>query len=75
MTAADQLKAIVERIERLEGEKAVLAGEIGDIFKEAKGNGFDVKALKIVLRLRKLTKAERAAQEEIVDTYAQHLGL
>lgn len=73
--AADQLKALVERIERLEEEKAGLASDIRDIFTEAKGNGFDVKALRAIIRLRKQDADERAEHEAILDTYKHALGM
>lgn len=73
--ARDQLKAFVERIERLEEEKAALTGDIRDVYAEAKGNGFDVKALRRVVRERKLDRAELQEQEAIVDLYRSALGL
>lgn len=73
--ARDQLKSIVERIERLEEEKAALAADIREIYAEAKGNGYDVKALRRVVRERKLDKAEFQEQEAIIDLYRSALGL
>jgi uncharacterized protein (UPF0335 family) len=73
--AKDQLKAIVERIERLEEEKKAIADDIRDVYGEAKGNGYDVKALRTVIRLRKQDKDERAEQEAILDTYLHALGM
>ncbi len=73
--AVDQLRAIVERIERLEEEKAAIGDDIRDVFAEAKGNGFDVKAIRQLLKLRKLDAAERDAQEGILDTYRRALGM
>jgi uncharacterized protein (UPF0335 family) len=73
--ANDQLKAIVERIEHLEEEKKAIADDIRDVYAEAKGNGFDVKALRTVVRLRKQDKAERAEQEAILEVYLQALGM
>jgi uncharacterized protein (UPF0335 family) len=73
--AKDQLKAFVERIERLEQEKAALADDIKDVFAEAKGNGYDIKALRAVIRLRKQDKDERAEHEAILDTYLAALGM
>lgn len=73
--AKDQLKAFVERIERLEEEKKAIADDIRDVYAEAKGNGFDVKALRAVIRLRKQDKDERAEQEAILDTYLHALGM
>jgi len=73
--AKDQLKAIVERIERLEEEKKTISDDIRDVFAEAKGNGFDVKALRTIIRLRKMDANERAEQETILETYMQALGM
>ena len=73
--AKDQLKAIVERIEHLEEEKKALAGDIRDVYAEAKGNGYDVTALRAVIRLRKQDKHERAEQEAILETYLHALGM
>lgn len=73
--AKDQLRAIVERIERLEEEKAVIASDIRDVYAEAKGNGYDVKALRTIVRLRKQDAGERAEQETILETYMQALGM
>jgi uncharacterized protein (UPF0335 family) len=73
--AADQLKSIVERIERLEEEKAGIASDIRDIFAEAKGNGYDVKTLRKVIVLRKQDAAERDEQEHWLDTYQRARGL
>ena len=71
----DQLKAIVERIERLEEEKKTTSDDIRDVYAEAKGNGYDVKALRTVVRLRKQDANERAEQEAILETYMQALGM
>ena len=71
----DQLKAFVERIERLEEEKKALADDIRDVFLEAKGNGFDVKALRAIIRMRKQDADERKEHEAILDTYLQALGM
>jgi uncharacterized protein (UPF0335 family) len=73
--AKDQLKSIVERIEHLEEEKKALAGDIRDVYAEAKGNGYDVPALRTVIRLRKQDKHERAEQEAILETYLHALGM
>jgi uncharacterized protein (UPF0335 family) len=79
MTAArvakDHLKAFVERIERLEEEKKALADDIRDVYAEAKANGFDTKALRQVVRLRKIDVEERKEQEAILETYLQALGM
>ena len=73
--AKDQLKAIIERIERLESEKKAISDDIRDVYAEAKGNGFDVKALRIIVRMRKEDANERAEQETILETYLQALGM
>ena len=73
--AKDQLKAFVERVERLEEEKKALSDDIRDVYAEAKGNGFDVKALRTIVRLRKQDANERAEQETILETYMQALGM
>ena len=73
--AKDQLKAIIERIERLEEEKKAISDDIKDVFAEAKGNGFDVKALRTIIRMRKEDPNERAEQETILETYLQALGM
>lgn len=73
--AADQLRSFVERIERLEDEKAVLGVDIREVYAEAKGNGFDTKALRAIIRMRKQDKAEREEQQAIIDTYAHALGI
>src|ERR1700721_135463 len=73
--AKDQLKAFVERVERLEEEKKAIADDIRDVYAEAKGNGFDVKALRAVVRLRKQDVDERKEQEAILETYLHALGM
>jgi uncharacterized protein (UPF0335 family) len=73
--AVDQLRSIVERIERLEEEKAALAEDIKEVYAEAKGNGFDTKILRTVVRLRKQDSSERAEQEALLDLYLNALGM
>jgi uncharacterized protein (UPF0335 family) len=73
--ARDQLKAIVERIERLEEEKQALASDIKDVYAEAKANGFDTKTLRTIIRLRKQDNAERQEQEALLDLYLNALGM
>jgi uncharacterized protein (UPF0335 family) len=73
--AREQLRALVERIERLEEEKAALAGDIREVYAEAKGHGFDVKTLRQVIRMRKLELAERQEQEAMLDLYLHALGM
>jgi uncharacterized protein (UPF0335 family) len=71
----DQLKAFIERVERLEEEKKALADDIRDVYAEAKGSGFDVKALRAIVRLRKQDPDERKEQETILETYMHALGM
>jgi uncharacterized protein (UPF0335 family) len=74
-TAQGQLKSIIERIERLEVEKAEVAEQIKEVFAEAKGNGFDVKILRKVVRIRKQDRAKRQEEEEaILDLYLSAIG-
>jgi len=73
--AKDQLKAFVERVERLEEEKKAISDDIRDVYAEAKGNGFDVKTLRVVVRLRKQDAGERKEQEAILETYLHALGM
>jgi uncharacterized protein (UPF0335 family) len=73
--AKDQLKAFVERVERLEEEKKAIADDIRDVYAEAKGNGFDIKALRTIVRLRKMETTERQEQQAILDTYMHALGM
>jgi uncharacterized protein (UPF0335 family) len=73
--AKDQLKAFVERVERLEEEKKAIADDIRDVYAEAKGNGFDVKTLRVVVRLRKQDINERKEQEALLETYLHALGM
>ena len=73
--AKDQLKAFVERIERLEEEKKATSDDIRDVYAEAKGTGFDTKALRSIVRLRKLDTDERREQQEVLDTYLHALGM
>lgn len=73
--AADQLKSIIERIERLEEEKAGLTSDISDVYAEAKGAGFDVKALRKIIALRKKDHAERTEEEAILELNMQALGM
>jgi uncharacterized protein (UPF0335 family) len=73
--ASDQLKAIVERIEHLEQEKKAISDDIRDVYAEAKGNGYDAKALRTVVRMRKQDKHEREEEEAILQTYLEALGM
>lgn len=73
--AKDQLKAFIERIERLEEEKKAISGDIKDVFSEAKANGFDVKALRAILKIRKEDVDDRKEHNAIVELYCQALGI
>ncbi len=73
--AGEELKQFVERIERLEEEKGGIAGDIKDVFAEMKGRGFDTKAVRSILRIRKKDHAERQEEEAILDLYMQALGM
>ena len=73
--AVDQLRSIIERIERLEEEKAALSEDIKEVYAEAKGNGFDTTTLRAVVRLRKQDSTERAEREALLDLYLNALGM
>ena len=73
--AADRLRSLIERIERLEEEKKALSGDIRDVFAEAKSAGFDVKIMRAILKLRKMNAADRDVQEFLLDTYRKALDL
>jgi uncharacterized protein (UPF0335 family) len=73
--AAGQLRAFIERIERLEEEKQTIADDIKDVFAELKGTGFDTKAVRAIIRLRKKDQAERQEEEAILDLYKAALGM
>lgn len=73
--AADRLKSLIERIERLEEEKKGIASDIRDIFAEAKSAGFDVKIMRVVLKLRKMSAADRDEQEMLTETYRKALDI
>ena len=72
--AASRLKSFIERIERLEEEKAGIAGDIREVYSEAKGEGFDSKVMRQVIRLRKMDRNDRQEQEALLDLYLQALG-
>ena len=72
--AQTRLKTIIERIERLEEEKAGIAGDIKEVFSEAKGEGFDVKILRKVVRIRKQDRAKRMEEDAILDLYLSAIG-
>ena len=73
--AQDQLRAFIERIERMEEEKEAVAADIREIYAEAKGNGFDTKVLRQVVKIRKQDHSERMEQEAILDLYLTTLGM
>ncbi len=73
--AAMPLRSYIERIERLEEEKAALAADIREVYLEAKGTGFDVKTMRQVVRLRRLDRADRLEQEELLQLYQNALGM
>ena len=73
--AADQLKAFIERIERLEEEKAALAGDLREVYSEAKGNGYDTKVMRKIVSMRRKDHAERQEEQAIMELYLQALGL
>lgn len=73
--AADQLRSIVERVEKLEEEKKQTAADIRDVYAEAKGNGYDVKALRTLVRMRAQDSDERREQQAVLETYMHALGM
>jgi uncharacterized protein (UPF0335 family) len=73
--AADRLKSFIERIERLEEEKAALAADIREVYSEAKGTGFDTKIMRQIIRIRRMDKADRQEQEELLILYKRALDL
>ena len=73
--AKDQLKAFIERVEKLEEEKKAISDDIRDVYAESKANGFDVKALRTIVRLRKMDANEREEQDAILETYMHALGM
>ena len=73
--AGERLKSFIERIERLEEEKAGLAADIKEVFAEAKGTGFDVKIIRQILKIRKMDTQDRREQEDLLTLYLQALGM
>lgn len=73
--AAGQLRAFIERVERLEEEKKNISDDIKDVFAEMKGTGFDTKAVRTIIRLRKKDQAEREEEEALLDLYMAALGM
>jgi uncharacterized protein (UPF0335 family) len=72
--AAERLRSFLERVERLEDEKSTIAADIKEVFAEAKGEGYDTKTLRKVIRLRKMDKAKREEEEALLDLYLSALG-
>lgn len=73
--AVERLRSIVERIERLESERDEIANDIRDVYAEAKGAGFDTKAIRAVIKLRKMNAADRDEQELLLETYRKALDI
>lgn len=74
-SSAARLKSFIERIERLNEERAAIGQDIKEVFAEAKGTGFNIKIMRQVIRLRKMDAADRAEQEELLDLYQRALGM
>ena len=72
--AADRLRSFIERVERLEVEKATIMNDIKEVYAEAKGEGYDAKTLRQVVRIRKMDRADRQEQEALLDLYLSALG-
>jgi len=73
--AGDRLKSFIDRIERLEEEKKALADDIREVYSEAKGSGFDIKVIRLLIRLRKMDTSDRREQEEITTLYMRALDM
>ena len=73
--AGDRLKSFIERIERLEEEKRALAGDIKEVYAEAKGTGFDTKTMRQIIRIRRIDKDDLDEQETLLDLYKRALGM
>ena len=72
---AEQLRSYIERVERLESEKAEIADQIKEVMSDAKANGFDTKVMRQVLKLRKMDARDRAEQESLLELYTRALGM
>jgi uncharacterized protein (UPF0335 family) len=72
--AADRLRSFIERVERLEEEKAAILNDVKEIYAEAKGEGYDVKVLRQVVRIRKMDRADRQEQEALLELYLSAIG-
>lgn len=75
VVAAEQLVTIIERIERLEEEKRSVSGDIKEVYSEAKGNGFDTKVLRTIIKIRRQDRAERLEQESLLELYMSAIGM
>ena len=73
--SAEQLRLLIERIERLEEDKKGVADDIKDVYAEAKGTGFDTKTIRAIIRLRAMDRSARQEQEALLETYKAALGL
>jgi uncharacterized protein (UPF0335 family) len=73
--AKDQIRSIIERVERLNEEKKTISDDIADVYTEAKGNGFDVRVLREIVRMRKMDAHERSERETILETYMHAMGM
>ena len=73
--AAERLRQLIERIERLEDEKAILAADVREIYAEAKAVGFDAKVMRQIIKLRKMDTADQQEMEALIDTYKHALGM
>ena len=72
--AKEQLKSFIDRIERLEEERTALSADIREVYAEAKGNGFDVKIIRKVVRIRKMDRAKRQEEDALIDLYLSAIG-
>jgi uncharacterized protein (UPF0335 family) len=73
--AREQLKSFIERVERLQEEKDALSADMKEVYAESKGTGFDTKIMRIIVRLRKLDKADLQEQDALIDLYREAVGL
>lgn len=73
--AVEQLRSYIERVERLEEEKAALQTDISEVYAEAKGNGFDARIMRQIVRIRRMDGEKRAEQEALLDLYQRALGM
>jgi len=73
--AGDQLRSFIERVEKLEEDKAALAQDVREVFAEAKGSGFDVKTMRYIVKLRKMDASDRDEAEYLLDTYKRAMGM